>query len=537
MPRAAQQRLLAQRSRFNCRSCGMTAVPASAPLRGHAPRFAYALIAAPFLGAISVLAFAPFRAWWIAPLTLGALFLLVARADSPRRALGIGWLFGMGLNLFGVAWIYVSLHDVGGMPAPLAGTSLAGFCGYLALYPAVAAWAIRQFASAHPLRFTLAAPAFWVVCEWLKATVMTGFPWLNFGTSQVESPLLRGYAPILGAYGLSFCLAAVAAALVIAVSPYGRRWRASMVGGAAFIALAGIALGQITWTKATGPAVRVSLLQGNVEQVLKWREGEREKALENYLELAQQNPATLVVLPETALPMTYERLPIDYLANLKSTATSGNSGAVIVGAVTRHFHDNAFDYFNTAVVLARGNLPPEQRYSKAHLVAFGEFVPPMFGWVYRWLNIPMASFSRADQLQMPVQLSWGRAAINLCYEDAFGDEIIRQLPDANVLINLTNVAWFGRSSAADQHAQFSQLRALETGRPVLRATNTGVTAMIDDRGRITAQLPQFTRGALVGSFVPMQGATPYVGWGDSPALLLVVLCMGWAVWRQGAAGA
>lgn len=505
-------------------------VSACRSLQGHSPRPILGLLAAFFLGALTVLAFAPFRAWWLAPVTLVALFVLVARVPEPREALALGFAFGLGLNTFGVSWIYISLHHVGGMPAPLAAVALLGFCGYLSLYPAVAAWLIRRWATVGAWIFVTVAPALWVLFEWLKATVMTGFPWLNVGTAQVESPLLRGYAPVLGAYGLTYGVALFAAAITIMLGASTQKLRLALVGLVFGVGLVGLALGERQWSQPIGPAVAVSLLQGNVEQVLKWREGEREKALENYLDLAQKHPATLIVLPETALPMSFERLPIDYLANLKQSAPA--DGAVIVGAVTRNFRDNGFDYFNTGIALNRSTTEPaEQRYSKSHLVAFGEFVPPTFSWAYRWLNIPMAVFRPAATSQAPMTFTWGRAALNICYEDAFGHEIIRQLPDANVLVNLTNVAWFGRSIAADQHAQFSQMRALETARYMLRATNTGVTAIIDAQGRIVSQLPQFSRGALVGTFVPMTGRTPYLGWGDWPVLLGCLTLAGFAAFR------
>jgi apolipoprotein N-acyltransferase len=498
-------------------------------LTGRGPALLPALVASGALGALLVLAFAPFRLDWLAPLILIAWFALIARSETPRHAVVLGFSFGLGLHLAGVSWIYISLHHVGGMPAPIALIALFGFCAYLALYYALFAWAVRRFATHHVGVWIAGVTALWTLAEWGKATVMTGFPWLTVGNGQVDSPVFAGYAPLIGAYGVSAAVALVAASMVAAwlVRPF--RW----VGVAitAVLVVGGLATTHIEWVEPSGQPVQVALLQGNVEQVLKWRDGEREKALVNYLELAEQNPADLVVLPETALPMTFERLPIDYLARLSRPARD-RGGATIVGVVTRRFHNNAFDYFNTAVSLSDG---APQQYSKSHLVAFGEFIPPAFGWAYRWLNIPMANFSRESVPATPMQFAWGKAAVNICYEDAFGDEIIRQLPSANVLINLTNVAWFGRSIAADQHAQFSQMRSLETGRPSLRATNTGVTAVIDHRGRIAQSLPQFTRGALRVEFTPMRGTTPYVRTGDTPILMamaLALLVVGWASWRR-----
>jgi apolipoprotein N-acyltransferase len=490
------------------------------------PPLPAALLVSAGAGALTVFAFAPFQAWWLAVLTLAALFALVLSARSTRHAIAIGGGFGLGLNLAGVSWIYISLHVVGGMPAPLAIVALAGFAGYLALYVAVASAFIHRTYGLPRWLSALTIPSLWTASEWAKSTVMSGFPWLNVGTAQVDSPLLMGYAPIVGAYGLSF-LVALAATLLAFLIQRPQRWSAWAM--LLIVVVGGLALARVEWSVPEGRPVTVALLQGNVEQVMKWREGERERALENYLDLANTSRATLVVLPETALPVTFERLSPDYLARLTRPARDRN-GAVIVGVVTRDFHGNGFHYYNTAVALGSGR---EQRYSKHHLVAFGEFIPPAFGWVYRWLNMPMANFSAGTTQPQPMQFPWGLAAINICYEDAFGHEIIRQLPQAHVLINLTNVAWFGRSLAADQHAQFSRLRSLETGRPTLRSTNTGLTAIIDHRGRTVAALPQFTRGALTGEFQPMSGTTPYVRWGDWPLLLGVasLLLLAWQ-WRR-----
>jgi apolipoprotein N-acyltransferase len=479
-------------------------------------------------GGLCVLAFAPFHLWPLAYLAQAGLFAIVQHATSVRAAAAAGAGFGLGLNLAGVSWVYVSLHDVGGMPAWMALLAVFGFSAYLAVYPALAAALAAWLARGNGVRFVLAAPAAWTLGEWLKATVFTGFPWLNLAYAQVDNPVAVGVAPLFGAYAVSASVALVSAALAGLLNRPAARGRALLASLIAAPVLLGWGLSGISWTEPAGPPITVSLLQGNVAQSLKWRAGEKEKALDNYRALAMASSAQLIILPETALPFFAENLPADYLSALGQHARN-NGGDVLVGVVTRRFRDNGFDYYNSARSVGTA---AEQTYSKVHLVPFGEFVPPLFGWVYRWLNIPMSGFDRGPSAQAPLALAGTRVAVNICYEDAFGDEIIGQLPAAEVLVNMTNVAWFGRSIAAAQHLQFSQLRAIETGRPMLRATNTGVTAIITPQGKVQAALPQFVRGSLDGTVTPMRGGTPYVRWGDAPILALCGALLIAAGWRR-----
>lgn len=281
---------------------------------------------------------------------------------------------------------------------------------------------------------------------------------------------------------------------------------------------AGAALSSIPWSTPSGAPLSVALVQGNIDQQLKWREDQRAATLDNYFELVQSTTAKLIVLPETALPVFLDEIPVDYLAALKQRAEK-NGGDLIMGVpiAQRTSANNAsYTYANSAISMG---VSPPQRYDKVHLVAFGEFIPPLFSWAYHWLSIPLADFTPGPQTQASMQVSGHSVAVNICYEDTFGDEIARPLPDAEVLVNIANMAWYGHSLAADQHAQFSQMRALETSRWMLRSTNTGVTAAINERGEIVKSLPQFVRGVLEVEAIPRQGVTLYVRWRDAPVLL------------------
>jgi apolipoprotein N-acyltransferase len=391
------------------------------------------------------------------------------------------------------------------------------------------------------------APAFWTLAEWVRSWLFTGFPWLATGYSQIPSSALAGFAPVLGIYGVTLATAVTAGLLALlreqfAVAHGGTpELQDTKTGGAqdsspliphpsslilrlllhpsSFIILAlwagGWGLKQVTWTEPVGPPVSVSLIQGNVAQDLKWRADRVLPTLETYRTLVERSRSRLIVLPETALPLFLHQVPQDYLAGLAAHARR-NGGDLLIGVAEGSPNG---EYFNSVVSYGTAST---QRYRKSHLVPFGEFIPlrPVLAWIVNVLAIPLQDFSRGREDQRPLAVAGQRVAVNICYEDVFGEEIIRQLPEATLLVNVSNVAWFGRSIAPQQHLQISQARALEAGRYMLRATNTGVTAIIDARGEILASAPEFT-AATVSRMVPgYTGSTFYVRWGNYAALLL-----------------
>jgi apolipoprotein N-acyltransferase len=279
-------------------------------------------------------------------------------------------------------------------------------------------------------------------------------------------------------------------------------------------------LGAYEWSSPSGAPIPVSLAQGNVPQDLKWREDQAAASLENYLQLVEESRGKLIVLPETALPFMLQDVPRTVIGAMADKARA-QGGEILLGVALREDQAVAgegYRYYNGAVAFGTS---PAQQYAKHHLVAFGEFVPPLFSWVYQWLKMPLGGFTPGAERQPPMHLAGHKIAVNICYEDAFGAEIAGPLPDAELLVNLSNMAWFGTYLAADQHAQFSQMRALETARWMVRATNTGLTAAINEKGRIVASLPQYSRSVLEVLATPMQGATLYSRWKDLPMLLLL----------------
>ncbi|MBZ0142741.1 MAG: apolipoprotein N-acyltransferase [Rhodocyclaceae bacterium] len=469
--------------------------------------------AAFLLGAASVLGFAPFLLF---PIPIVALALLVRlwQGATPRVAALQGYAFGAGLFLAGVSWVYVSMHVFGGMPLLLAGLAAVLFCCVLALFPALAGYVFARLRRDRILADALLAAAAWTLAEWLRGWVLTGFPWLAFGYAQTPPSPLAGYTPLLGTYGVGFIAALIAA---LAGLTFGRRGRWLPSGAAiATLLAAGLGLTSIEWTQPSGKPVTVSLLQGNIEQSLKWRPERLQQSLDTYLRLARAHPAQLIVLPETALPLMLDQLPRDYVAELRRAAPGGK-GDVLLGIAAQ---DAQGRYYNSAVGFTTEGI---QAYRKSHLVPFGEFTPPAFAWTLALLQIPMSNFSPGAAVQPPLVLAGEKVAVNICYEDVFGEEIIRALPEATLLVNLSNTAWFGDSLAQPQHLQIAQMRALETGRFMLRATNTGMTAIVNPRGRVERVLAPFGEGALVGEVSGYTGATPYVRWGNAAALLLVAI--------------
>jgi apolipoprotein N-acyltransferase len=494
-------------------------------------------LAALLLGIVTVFGFAPFGLSALPVLTLAGLFALWRRAATPRFAAALGFVFGVGFFGAGVSWVYVAISTFGQMPAVLAALGTAGFCAYLALFPALAGWVTARLAPpASSLRLALAAPA-WVIAEWLRSWLLSGFGWLSIGYAQ-PSAALAGYAPVGGVLLVSFGMAAAAALVVHAALAFEER-RASGVAIAAATSVAigaiGLELATIEWSRPAGDPVAVSLVQGNVAEEFKFDPAYRDKTLAIYADLAAQAMGRLIVLPESALPMFADEVSPDYVARLRETALK-NGGDLLVGLFFFEPRTNPHDedrYFNSVVSIGSATT---QVYRKHHLVPFGETIPvkPVFGWLIRSvLAIPLADQTPGPAYQEPFAVAGERLAVNICYEDAFGSELNRRLPEATLLVNVTNDAWYGRSLAAEQHEQIAAMRALETARPMLRATNTGITSIIDHRGVEVARLPWFTRGVLEGTIAGRTGTTPYVRFGDALAIgvALLIAAIAWAASR------
>ena len=418
----------------------------------------------------------------------------------------------MGLFTAGVSWVYVSLSVFGGMPMAIAGFATLAYCAFLSWPLALAGYVQHRLQASVPLRILGLFPAVWMLAEMLRGLGLTGFPWLVLGYSATDTPL-AGFAPLAGVYGVSMAVAVCAGLVLLAVT---RTRRVLPLAVLASLLAAGALLRGVEWTQRSGEPVTAALLQGNVSQDMKFDPNRYANTLETYERLAAGSKAKLIVLPETAIPRFLDRIDPAYLAGLDAIAKR-NGGDILVGVPYRTGPAN---FFNSVISLG---VSQPRLYNKVHLVPFGEFVLPGFGWIVNVLQIPMADFSKGEAVQRPFEIAGQKVAINVCYEDVFGEEIIGPLPEATLLVNVSNMAWFGDSLAPAQHLQMARMRSLETGRALLAATNTGMTAAIDRDGTMVGKLAQFAEGRLEVLVSGYAGATPFVRVGNWLALALAAV--------------
>lgn len=477
---------------------------------------------APLGGLLLVLSFAPFGLY---PLAVPALigFYLALRERSGWQAFGIGWLFGLALFGAGVAWIRISLNEFGNMPALAANFLMLLFVAAMALYYGLAAWLLRMLEDAQPPGWTgplLLFPSIWVLLEWVRGWLFTGFPWLFAGAGQLDGPF-GALAPILGVHGLSLAVAFSAGLLLVASQRVGRA-RASSVIALMVLWVGSAALWRVEWTASVPAAapLRVAVIQGNVEQSVKWDPNGLMPTLDIYLTLSREHlDRDLVVWPETAIPEFLHNIDGPLIQPLTQTARETGTEFVIGLPVM----ESSERYYNALISVGSA----EDRYFKRHLVPFGEFLPfeAQLRPLIEWFEVPMSDFSRGQAEKPLLQVGPHSVGVSICYEDVFADEVRQALPEAAYLINVSNDAWFGDSLAPHQHLQLARLRALETGRWLVRATNTGISAIIDPAGRVRQQLPLFERAALTGSIEERRGATPFVHFGSALPLLVAGLML------------
>ncbi|WP_197722853.1 apolipoprotein N-acyltransferase [Sulfurivermis fontis] len=469
------------------------------------------------------LAFAPFG-WFPLAVLSPALLFFSLYALSPRTALRRGFLFGLGLFGVGVSWVYVAIADFSDSGAVTAVILTALFVAALAAYPALFAYVAarwwRRGALPLALWYLAALPALWMGFEWLRGWLFTGFTWLQLGYSQTQSPL-AGLAPLFGVYGVGLVLAVSAGALAWLLHSGRRAWPG--VALAMCLWLAGWGAQQIEWTRPVGEPLRMALIQDNLPQATKWDPAQFNARLELYARLTLENLGAVdaVIWPENAVTVFYHELKDDYFDWLAAQARGQGTDIVVGVPVKRR---DAPGYYTSLMVLGA----QEAAYHKHHLVPFGEFVPleGLLRGLISFFDLPMSGFSSGPAAQPPLPVAGQRAAMSICYEDAFGEELLHNFPAATLLINGSNNAWYGDSLAPHQHLEIARMRAVESGRPLVRATTTGISALVDHRGRLLAIAPQFVEYVLRGSVQPMQGMTPYARWGNWPVLLLLLLLAG-----------
>jgi apolipoprotein N-acyltransferase len=478
------------------------------------------------LGAASVLGFAPFYIFPIPIIAIAGLCYLWLKTSTPRTAWILGFSYGLGLYCVGIYWIYISLHDFGGMPWWFAGFCTFCLCAFMALFVGLVGYFSKRFGF-----LLLSIPVLWGLSDWIRSWIFTGFPWLTMGYSQVPHSPLAGYMPLVGVYGVSVITVFLAVLIASWFSKPSLSFKRNGIVAFVLLIVVGNVLRIVEWTTPIGKPISVALVQGNISQLEKWSPATAQNTIDQYLSMIHASKADLIILPETALPVISSQLD----APIKNALSEyGKQHPLIIGMV--EYDEKTNEYFNSAISFSDADIGSEsgQTYKKNHLVPFGEFIPlkKIFGWIYRdWLNMPLSDLSRGGWKQAPMRLAGHNIGMNICYEDVFGEEIARQLPAATMLVNISNDAWYGRSYAANQHMQFSQARALETGRYMLRATNTGATAAIDQHGYVLAHAPHDVQTTLDVTAQGYTGSTPYVVWGNWPFIVFCFTAIAF-VWRR-----
>lgn len=483
-------------------------------------RSRYSVVIATAAGVVLPLSLAPFDVPGLDFLSIALLFALLW-ANPARRALALGWWFGVGKYGLGASWIYVSIHDYGPAPAWLAGSLVVVFVAGLALFPALMAMAFahaRMRFGGGALSGALLFAACWVLLEWVLTWVLTGFPWLYAGYAHMADPL-RHLAPVGGVLLVSFAAAVTAVGMAVA---FLERGRTRLMGGMFALVpwLIGAAFGLAAWVTPQSTH-RVALVQGDIPQDQKWLRENVTPTLNKYATLTAPHwGAGLVIWPEAAVPL-FEHQAGSYLDAMAARARAHGS-TLVVGIPAAEFHPKGeVDFLNTARALGDGS----GRYVKRRLVPFGEYVPmeDLLRGAISFFDLPMSHAVSGAWEQPLLQAGELALALAICYEIVYPDLVRVGAADADVLVTLSNDAWFGRSIGPLQHLQMARMRALENGRWLLRSTNNGVTAIVDSGGRVTAALPQFEAAVLTGEFQAMRGLTPFTRLGNLPVLVLLVL--------------
>src|SRR5882724_8510627 len=489
-------------------------------------------------GALLACGFAPLQ-WWPLAILCPAVLMWLWQGATPREAACLGFWFNIGTFTAGTYWLYVSIHIFGEAPVYVAAFLMLGLAAIMGLYHAGLGYVVaRWLPPTGAIRWLVAVPAAWLLMEWWRGWFLSGFSWLSLGYSQTDTWLSR-FAPIAGVYGISAVLLLCAGAVTALVLGSARtRIVAAVVLVTPWLASASLAT--IEWTRPSGPPVTVAVIQGSIPQDLKWLDSNKQTTLDLYQRLTETAlGARLIVWPESAPPDLANELVAWITAMYREART--HHSALVFGVVRAS--DDGEKYYNSVLAL------DDQLtwYSKNHLVPFAEFFPvPRF--VRSWLrlhSLPYSDFTRGGDEQPPLPAGGLKLGATICYEDAYGSSMIGVLRTADALVNVTNDAWFGHSSARHQHFQIARMRAIEAGRYLVRAANDGISGVIGPHGEVVARAPEFTPYVLKSAVTPRRGLTPYASVGNWPIVGLCTVVLACGLWlrnhrarqsRQGAPG-
>ncbi len=473
-------------------------------IKNNSTRFLMVAIA----GGLLVCGFAPYAYWWLTLLCPAILYVLL-KDIVPKNAFQLGLFFGLLYFGFGVPWTYNSIHEYGHAPVVLSACIAGIFIVVLALFPALSAYIYSKIRcnTKYNLISVLAFSTIWTVLEWVRSWIFTGFPWLLLGHAHHSSPI-KGIIPIFGTYGATWVTLLISG--FVAVLILGRFNQKIFSGiSLAFIVLTHIVINQITWTHAMDEELSVALIQGNIPQEMKWDQTKHPYIMEKYKAMSEDYfDMDIIVWPETAIPTYYSMVKDTFIKTLKDE-TENRNAELLIGVFT--FDADSGNVYNSVMTVGE-NL---NFYRKKRLVPFGEYIPlrGITTFFENYIKVPMADLSRGKGRPL-VKLSKYPVGTSICYESVYGNGIIESMPEANILINVSNDAWFGDSSAPHQHLEISRSRSIETGRYLLRATNTGISAVIDPAGRIINKSAQFQEDVISAKISPYTGLTPFSRWGN-----------------------
>ncbi|AOY87064.1 apolipoprotein N-acyltransferase [Marinobacter salinus] len=473
-------------------------------------------------GALQTLTFSPFNLWWLGPVSI-LLILLVTVPLHPGKLFKAGWLIGLGLFGSGASWVYISISEHGNTSIPVSILLTVLFVSGLAIFHGLAFWFWGKLAKKSPVRRLILFPAIWILGDWLRGWLLTGFPWLYLGTAHTDGPL-AGLAPLVGVHGITLWITVTGAAL------YATWWLVSHLhhAAAAITALVALApwlaapaMNRLEWTEINKEPTSFAAMQGNIPQQIKWDPDFLKDQIVTYLGMTEEYWNTeLILWPETAIP-----IPQDQAGKIIEHIDEqlGENSTLITGIPWYGFSDRIEDFTFHNSIMAIGN--GDGIYHKQKLVPFGEYVPlqDLLRGLIGFFDLPMSSFSRGPEYQAPLEANGLKIMPFICYEVAYPDFVAFNSRNADLLLTISNDGWFGDSIGPLQHLQIARMRALETGRYMLRGTNNGVTAIINNKGAITETIPHFERATLSGDVFTAKGRTPYMQTGSWPVLTLAII--------------
>ena len=484
------------------------------------------LLVALLLGVIQVFAFAPFEQWWtLYPSFIGLFLLLQQVAKTNKRFFLVGFTFNLAMFIATIHWVYVSMDLFGGMPQIVNILLIVLLCAYLAIFPTIAIWASQRLnLYSNTIRILVVFPVFWLIMDWVRGWFLTGFPWAYLGYSHADTPLV-GFAPLIGVQGITLAILLICAALTLIIKQQRVKTSVLLIS---VIVLSGHFLQQLRYTELQ-PAIKIALVQGNIDQNRKWEPSQLYPSLFKYLDLSEAGDNSdreneLIIWPESAIAA----LEIDMQRFLQPLSNElSMKGKTLMTGIIEYDLDTD-NYYNSIIML--GKLPAGQgysqtspnRYHKHQLLPIGEFVPfeDLLRPIAPYFNLPMSSFQRGEVVQPNLQSGLTSLAPALCYEVAFPELMRNNIQqDTGMLLTLSNDAWFGSSIGPDQHLEIARMRAIEFARPLLRSTNNGVTAIFDDQGHELGRLPSHREGVLRQQVQPAFGLTPYQRFGSTPLYL------------------